>query len=175
LGGGDEQAGRRVLRKWQAGISREKPPEEFLSTTNPVIDDELFAIIKWTGWDNEVVFSIYDDQERHRVLDWMAAVVASSTGKNQGARLQQAVTEAFINVRQHAYRGNDGLVHVRFREEESCFRLEVEDEGINRFNESMVNKANSGFAVMEHFSYHVNIRHGKKTGIVVSIIVNKRG
>ncbi len=175
LGAGSEARGLQWLREWQSGPKRNVPPEASLGTPDPVTDDESFLLLEWDLWDETFAFSISDDIERHRTVRLLGQKIQRSLGSRHGLGLQQALVEALSNVGRHAYRGRGGMVKIHFREEEKRWRLEVEDEGEDRTTDRDLRKPQGGFALMRHWSDHVDVRKAKAGGTVVSLLFNKEG
>jgi transcriptional regulator with XRE-family HTH domain/anti-sigma regulatory factor (Ser/Thr protein kinase) len=172
LGGGDETGGLKSLRRWQTGPRRDAAVEEKLGLGDPVIDDELLAILWWDGWDVDAVIEIDNHEERHRILHMIRAKVAE-VGEERSLRFQQAIIEAISNARRHAYGGESGLIWVRFRNEETCFRVEVADEGRGNISESSIHAPESGFSLMRHGTDSVSVRQDASGGTVVTLVIDK--
>jgi transcriptional regulator with XRE-family HTH domain/anti-sigma regulatory factor (Ser/Thr protein kinase) len=169
LGEGQEERGLRFLLQWQTGPARDELPERHLATGVPLTDDESFLLLQWAGWDLDQAFDIRDDAERHQLLRTLGQEVESTGPERTGAFLQ-GVVEALSNAHRH---GGSGIVSVRFREEPDCWRLEVEDEGLDNVGEKEIRRAESGFALMHHGAEAVDVRKGRERGTVVSLILDK--
>lgn len=169
LGGGEERLGLRRLREWQHGPNREEPPDRHLQTAQPSADDELFALLSWDGWDLEAAFSTLDDSERHRTLEIVHQSVANRLGAERADAMEQALIEALANARRHAYPGGEGVVLVRFREEQTGVRAEVEDQGVDRIGERRRSSQVGGFEVMRAMVGVVEVRARGGGGTIVTL------
>ena len=173
LGGGDEGAGVKAIRRWQTGRTREQNPGMYLATTEPPLSDEFFARIEGNGWDEHSVFDIKNDAECNRVVAVCASKVERILGKNTADLYRQSLVEAINNAHRHAYAGGVGRLTVRFREEVEAFRIEVEDDGAGGVTEKDIEKPRGGFALMKKDCSAVFARNGADRGTIVQLLLAK--
>lgn len=173
LGGGDETAGVKAVRRWQTGRSREQPPDTYLMTRELPLSDEFFARVEWTGWDEQSAFDITNDAECRRVVALCTSTVDRVLGKKTGDLYRQCLVEAINNAHRHAYGGGEGRLTVRFREEMEGFRAEVEDEGRGEVTEKQMDKPRGGFALMRKNCAGVFVRNSANRGTIVQLLLAK--
>lgn len=174
LGGGDETAGVKAIRRWQTGRTKEQDPGLYLATKEPRLSDEFFARIEWNGWDEHSVFDLKNDSECNRVVAVCASRVERILGKNTADHYRQSLVEAINNAHRHAYAGGVGRLSVRFREESEVFRAEIEDEGGGGVTEKNIEKPRGGFALMKKNCSAVFVRNGADRGTIVQLLLAKR-
>jgi len=173
LGGGDEAAGLKTLRRWQTGRSREKTLAAFLHTDQQAIDDEFLAVLQWESWDENITFDVQDSAECKRIVTAIRAEVEYALGHDQADAYRQAIVEAVNNAHRHAYSGGAGRLTIRFRGEPSMFRTEIEDEGIGGVTDKHTKRARRGFSLMKGNCSRVFVRDAKEHGTIVELLLNR--
>ncbi len=131
LGGGDEQEGRRQIRKWFTGHQAMTPLKDLLVTGSASTDDEVCALLEFTPWDMSVKTTTNNYAERTRILATLRHRLAGRVKPRRLEDFMQAVLEAMDNAAIHAYpsQGSGPLI-INFREEATGWRVEVADNGI---------------------------------------------
>jgi anti-sigma regulatory factor (Ser/Thr protein kinase) len=132
LGGGDEHAGRRTVRRWLAGERRRWPIEAQFGSRQGGATDEALAVVRWSPWDDRYVFDIADTAMRHDVQRTIRSRAREVIGE-LADDLGRALAEALNNVLNHAYGGAGGRVEVVYRTSPGRFELEVRDDGSGAF------------------------------------------
>jgi anti-sigma regulatory factor (Ser/Thr protein kinase) len=173
LGGGTEFEGIKVLRRWQSGRDRNGPPDRNLTTDQLAIDDELFALLEWNGWDREMEFEVHEQTEYERAVAALDAKIRNVLGGKIADGFKQALAEVVNNAWRHGYAGQKGRLKIRFREEAQCFRVEVEDMGKGGITEKAIKKGQSGFAIIHSNCANVHVRNGRERGSVVELTIEK--
>ncbi len=176
IGRDDERAGLKRLRKWNEGPMRDTAVERLLAPgdDDPVKDDELYCAATWQHWDRESAFSVIDREQRHQLLHIIEDKAVTAVGKERGKGLSHAVLEAMVNAWQHAYGGGQGIIRVRFSDDEQAFRVEIEDQGGNPlwFDKGSA-KESLGFRIMRTHTSKVDVRQGERGGTIISLVLEK--
>lgn len=158
LGVGDEQAGKRSLRRWLNGErGRRSISAQFGARQTSVIDESL-AVIRWSPWDMRFLFDISDATSRHDVQKHIRARAAETVGA-RADDLGRALAEALHNILSHAYPGGAGRVEVTYRIMPGQVDVEVRDEGAGTFHEgdgmALIRKSCSARFLHDSGSGHV--------------------
>lgn len=164
LGSGNESRGVAALRSWLTGPARDQKPANFLSDPEEATDDELYAELRWEGWDEARQFMTDDHAQRHQVLAQVETFVG--LGKDDtpmGRAAANAVAEAIDNAAQHGY-GGKGKVQVSFRNEGNRLRVEIEDA-----SKPTPGAPGDGRKLMDHHASSVDYWYGESGGTVVSL------
>lgn len=170
LGGGDEAAGSRALRRWQSGVRRDTSPDTYLDEDHPPVDDESLLLVAWESWDEEVTLTAGDKAAEERVLRRLLAVATGGVGQQRAVALVQSVLEALDNVDTHAYERQGGPVRVRWRAEPERCTVEVADAG-RGISASQAARTSSGLSVMQHLCAFCEARVNDDGGTTVMLVV----
>jgi len=173
LGGGDEAAGLKTLRRWQTGRARSQSPEAFLHTDEQAIDDEFLALLQWDSWNETSAFDVEDETECKRIVTAIRTKVERAMGQEQADAYRQAIVEAVNNAHRHAYSGRAGRLTIRFRDEPARFRTEIQDEGRGGVTEKHTKQTRRGFALMKGNCSGVFVRDGREQGTVLELVLDK--
>lgn len=132
LGGGDEQIGKRTLRRWQIGERRRQSIAAHFGAQQRSSVDEALAVIRWSPWDDRYVFDVADADARHDIQRDIRARAKEVIG-GRVDDLGRALAEALHNSLTHAYRGQSGRVEVLYRSSPGRVELEIRDDGDGAF------------------------------------------
>jgi anti-sigma regulatory factor (Ser/Thr protein kinase) len=171
LGGGVEQDGRRLLRRWQLGSRRDLALSAHLDSPTPPNDDESLLAVVWDGWDEEVRIPAEDDDAIKRLARIVRARATTVVGQTRAEDLTQAVVEAIDNAREHGQPpGRRELLWIGFCQEEGAAVVEVRDRG-RGVSPSQVEQTGRGFDVMRRMCELVDVRSGESGGTTVTLVV----
>lgn len=172
--GQDDPGGRRVIRQWLSGPERELAPRTFFERGAP-IDDELFMHLGYDDWDDQAKCQARDAAAVDRFLRALSTNGVARVDALALERFVDAVREAILNVRQHAYMGGDGPLNLRMRFEAERLRVEVEDASPHGIAAGAVEGSDSGFLVMKRFADSVSVRAARDKGNIVTLILEHKG
>jgi len=171
--GGDEAGGKRKLRFWQAGDWRDFRPSLQVGKDAP-LDDELLVVIVYDQWDEEITTMAYDHEPIDRFARLIETRYAASYGEARTTRFIDAFREAILNVRTHAYDGDNGLLRLRLRAEQDSLRVEIEDDSDRTFDSVLTgNDRPGGLDLITRRTDGHEVRHSRAGGNILTMILEQ--
>ncbi len=175
FGYGDEAEGKKRLYEWQSSSRRDIDPSSVLrypQTRYQRADDELFVRMMWNYWNIKTVSPTTDTDSIRQFCDKVIDEASRFVQFDAVLGFGRAVLEAINNVRRHAYLGKPGDIMLRFRKESEYLRIEVEDNGRGGITKSMMDKHESGFAIIRQYTTRWDIRDNSTGGSIISMVLS---